>query len=242
MNPLLDEPISVALLRTAWAAALSADEFEAACRGTFDRMYPAGVVIAPLGEVAEHWIGVVCGMVKVDTNMADGKSTTFIGVNAGGWLGEGSLLKREPRPYEIVALQESRVAFMVRPTFEWLYNHSLSFNHFLISQLNARLAQFISMVERSRMHSPTEIIALGLTNLMEPGLSPSNPQTLLISQEELGKLCGLSRQATNKGLHQLMEQGLIEVEYRAILIKDLNGLRNTTRVALGSTPLGPAAT
>jgi len=234
MNPLLDEPLSVALLRTGWAATLSADELEVASRGTFDRIYPAGVVVAPLGEVAEHWIGVICGMVKVDTSLADGKSTTFIGVSTGGWLGEGSLLKRESRPYEVVALKESRIAFMSRPTFEWLYEHSLSFNHFLISQLNARLAQFISMVERSRMHSPTEIIAFGLASLLHPKLSPSPSQTLLISQEELGKLCGLSRQAANKGLHQLMEQGLIDVEYRAILVKDLEGLRSAARVVPGT--------
>ena len=37
---------------------------------------------------------------------ADGKPTSFIGVGTGGWFGEGSLLKDEPRRYDIVALRE----------------------------------------------------------------------------------------------------------------------------------------
>ena len=37
---------------------------------------------------------------------ADGKSMSFIGVGTGGWFGEGSLLKDEPRRYDIVALRD----------------------------------------------------------------------------------------------------------------------------------------
>lgn len=35
---------------------------------------------------------------------------TFAGVPAGGWFGEGSLIKAEARKYDVVALRESRVA------------------------------------------------------------------------------------------------------------------------------------
>lgn len=45
--------------------------------------YTAGSVVFQEGEPAEHWLGVLDGMVKVDTVSADGRSTTFIGVSWG---------------------------------------------------------------------------------------------------------------------------------------------------------------
>ncbi len=219
------EPLSSALRRTGWAQALNEREFEIANQGVFDRHYPAGALVAAKGELSDHWLGVVSGMVKVDTHFADGKTTTFIGVSAGGWLGEGALLKKEPRPYEVIALQDTRMAFMAGSTFRWLYEHSLAFNHFLIAQLNARLGQFISLVERSRMHSTPELVAYGLATLVDPQPEPSHGR-VCISQEELGKLCGVSRQVAARELHKLVEEGVIAVEYGAIRVKDMQGLRS----------------
>jgi CRP-like cAMP-binding protein len=65
----------------------------------------SGPVVCREGEPAQHWIGVLEGMVKVDTVSAKGRGTTFIGVSFGGWLGEGSLLKRELHHYEVLALR-----------------------------------------------------------------------------------------------------------------------------------------
>jgi len=165
-------------------------------------------------------------MVKVDGLSADGRSTTLSGVSSGGWLGEGSLLKREPRPYEVIALQDTRMAFMAGNTFRWLYDHSLAFNHFLIAQLNARLGQFISIVERARMHSTPELIAYGLATLVDPRPQTHMPGRVCISQEELGKLCGVSRQVAARELHKLVEDGGISVEYGAIAVKDMQRLRS----------------
>ena len=67
------------------------------------------------GEAVEAWVGVVDGLVKMANVSADGKPTSFVGVGSGGWFGEGSLLKDEPRRYDIVALRESAVAYMPAP-------------------------------------------------------------------------------------------------------------------------------
>jgi CRP-like cAMP-binding protein len=86
---------------------------------------------------------------------AAGKSVTFTGVGPGGWFGEGSLLKGEPRKYDIVALRDTRMAWMPRSTFDWLLGSSIAFNRYLLLQLNERLGQFIGLVEYARCSSPT---------------------------------------------------------------------------------------
>jgi CRP/FNR family cyclic AMP-dependent transcriptional regulator len=225
-----EEPLSGALRRSGWAAGLSEAEFDRVACAVFERRYPAGALIAAKGELPDHWLGVLAGMVKVDTNLADGKSTTFSGVAAGGWLGEGSLLKQEARPYEVIALQDTRMAFMPRATFAWLHASNLAFNHFLVSQLNARLGQFIALLERSRLHAMPELVAFGLASLLDPALSPSADDRVCISQEELGRLCGVSRQVAARGLHKLVEDGVIRMAYGAIEVRDRNGLRSAAGI------------
>jgi CRP/FNR family cyclic AMP-dependent transcriptional regulator len=46
-----------------------------------------------------------------------------------------------------------------------------------------------------------------------------------VSQEELGHLAGISRQRVNQALQTLEQARLLRVEYGAIVIEDLGGLR-----------------
>lgn len=60
----------------------------------------------------------------------EGKTVTYSCMLAGGWFGEGSVLKTEARKYDVVALRDTRVAFMPRSTFDWLLDNSIPFNRF----------------------------------------------------------------------------------------------------------------
>ena len=156
----------------------------------------------------------------------DGKPTSFVGVGAGGWFGEGSLLKDEPRRYDIVALRESAIAYMPRATFMWLLDTSMPFNRFLLTQLNERLGQFIGMVEHDRLLGPDARLARCLAVDVQPASSiRGSRRTLPISQEEIAQLAGLSRQRANQALQRLEQAGLLRIDYGGITVIDLPGLR-----------------
>jgi CRP-like cAMP-binding protein len=70
----------------------------------------------------------------------DGRSITLSGVPPGGWFGEGTVLKQENYRYNIQALRPSVVAGIPVETFHWLLDQSISFNRFVMNQLNERLA------------------------------------------------------------------------------------------------------
>ncbi|KAF1019171.1 MAG: hypothetical protein GAK30_03258 [Paracidovorax wautersii] len=151
---------TIAMLRAAaWARGLSPEQLARVERETQDRFYSAGEMVCQKNSAATHWIGVVEGMVKVDVLSADGRSTTLSGISDGGWLGEGSVLKSELRPYGVVALRDSRIALMPSQTFRFLIANSLTFCHFMINQLNARLGQFIAQAESYRMHDVSSRVA-----------------------------------------------------------------------------------
>ena len=187
------------------------------------RAFGAGSTVCLRGSPAMHWLGVVDGMVKVDTITADGRATTFAGVPAGAWFGEGAALKGELRPYAVVAIRDSNVAFMPRDTFLWLIDESRGFNRWLIGQLNARLGHYVALVESFRLQEPAARVAHCLSELFNPRLYPATNRQLVISQEEIARLSGLARQNTNRALHKLEEAGLIRVRYGAIEVLDLGG-------------------
>jgi len=208
-----------------WAQALAPDQRARVETEIVTRVCPVGGFVCRKGEPVEHWIGVIDGLVKMANVSADGKPTSFVGIPRGGWFGEGSLLKDEPRRYDIVALRASEIAYMPRATFLQLLDHSMAFNRFLLTQLNERLGQFIAMVEHDRLLGPDARIARCLAAMFNPYLYPGIGPVLPISQEELGQLAGMSRQRVNQALKRLEGAGLLRVDYGGVTVLDLPGLR-----------------
>jgi CRP-like cAMP-binding protein len=209
-----------------WSRSLTPEQLLRVESEIVTRHCPAGGFVCRKGDTVEHWIGVINGLVKMTNLSSDGKPTTFTGIPSGGWFGEGSLFKDEPRRYDVVALRDSHMAYMPRATFNWLLDTSIEFNRFLLIQLNERLGQFIAMVEHDRLLEPDARVARSLAAMFNPYLYPGIGPQLQISQEEIGYLAGLSRQRANQALKTLEKAGLLRVEYGSITVLDLEGLRN----------------
>ncbi|WP_191579563.1 Crp/Fnr family transcriptional regulator [Achromobacter insolitus] len=212
-------------LAAAWFRVLSAEQQVRVERDLSVQQVVAGSIIERKGELAQAWIGVLAGLVKVSVGNSEGKVASLTGVPAGGWIGEGSLLKREVRKYDIVALRDSVVARLPGTTFDWLLDTSIPFNRYLLHQLNERVAQFIGKAEYDRLLDPDARVARCLAELFNPLLYPGMGMRLTITQEEVGYLARVSRQRANQALRKLEEAGLLNVEYGAVRVLDLDGLK-----------------
>ena len=211
--------------RCVWAADLSEEQRDIVRRAMCVREYSQGDYVCHKGDKAEHWLGVLEGIVKITTVSPSGKSVTFTGVPTGGWFGEGAVLKAEIRKYDVMALRRSRIAFLPRETFQWLLDTSLPFTRFLLTQFNERLGQFIAAVEYERLLDIDSRVARAVSSLFNEHLYPGLGTTLEISQEEIGLLAGISRQRANQALKVLEQQGLVKVDYGVIEVLDLEGLQ-----------------
>jgi CRP-like cAMP-binding protein len=209
-----------------WSRELSEREAEMACAGITERSYRAGEHIFLRGDQFDYWTGVVAGLVRMSIVSRGGKAMTFTGLTAGAWFGEGTVLKKEARRYDMEALRDSRIALMEQGTFFWLYENSVAFNRFLVVQLNERLGQFIGLVEYGRTLDATARLARSIASLFNPILYPDLSLHLEITQEEIGALSGISRQNANQCLKRLEKEGLLRLEYGGVTILDLGGLRS----------------
>ncbi len=143
----------------AWSRELNEREIEVARAGIVEKSYRANEFIFMRGDHFEYWTGVVTGLARMGIVSRGGKATSFTGLTAGAWFGEGTVLKNEARRYDVVALRDTRLAMMDRSTFLWLFENSVGFNRFLVGQLNERLGQFIALLEYGRTLDATARLA-----------------------------------------------------------------------------------
>jgi CRP/FNR family cyclic AMP-dependent transcriptional regulator len=224
-----------------WAGTLSAAEFEQVLGESYERRLPVGGYGIRSGDPADIWVGVIEGLIKMSVSQPDGRHSTFTGVTAGGWCGEGSLLKTGCWRYDAVAVRPTRLACVPRHAFERLVSTNLAFNRFLLRQLNARLSLFIGLVEFDRLLGPDARVARCLASLFDPDLYPRAGNFVQLSQEEIGLLAAVSRQRTNESLHRLERDGLLRVEFGGVTVLDVSGLRRYGTVLADAPRAGDAA-
>lgn len=214
------------LARIPWLQALDEPERERAQDALIVTTAQPGDHICRLGRPVTYWFGLVDGLLKMNNDDSLGPVITFTGLAPGGWFGEGTALKHEPYRYNVQALRKSHVAGIPIATFDWLIDHSLGFNRFVMNQLNERLGQFIAAREIDRLGSPDLRVARNLAAMFHPLLYPNLGGILRITQQELAYLVGLSRQRVNEALTTLAELGWIRVEYGGVRLLDLQALRH----------------
>jgi len=220
MTSILDQ-----LSKHAWFLTLASEHQTLVAKTTVVQNFASGAFVARRGELSRYWIGVHSGLIKLAVYSLDGRSCTFSGVPAGGWVGEGSVIKREARKYDVIAVRHAEIMLIPEQTFHTLLAESLPFSAFVIRQLNERMGEFIASLQNTRLLSTDAQVAQAIAQLFHPVLYPRTMAVLEFSQEEIGLLTGLSRQRVNQALKHLAELNLVTTSYQSIRVVDLEGLR-----------------
>lgn len=213
------------LERWPWYRALPPELQSLVLTTTTERTAAAGDYIARAGEPCLHWYGLLRGFLQMYVVGADGAETTLYCLREGQWGGEGSLLKKELRRYDLRSLTPSHIFMVPVETFETLRQSSIVFNHFLCEIMNERMGVFVGMLEASRLLGPEMRVARGL--LMLAKNLDGDAQELLIPQHELALICGLSRQRVNMAISEFRRCGFVRSEFhKGILVVDVPRLRS----------------
>ena len=110
-------------------------------------------------------------------------------------------------------------------TFDWLRRSEPDFNEFVLLQIHERLHWFMGNDAAHRLLATERLIARALVGLVHPLQNPRGERYLMISQEELSNLASVSRQRCNPSLVALQRDGIVQLDYGAIRILDLNALQ-----------------
>jgi CRP-like cAMP-binding protein len=189
-----------------WFAHISPAQQESVTRAAYTVRAGKGEVVLPAREQALGWYAVLWGFVKLQSPGQDQQASSFLALTGGEWFGEGSAMKDEPRRYQVVALRDSELLCLPRARFRELIATNLTFNHAVMKHLNLRLGQAMAIIETQRHCNLEQRLALHLSRTFWHGLRRLN-----LSQEELGLLAGMSRQAVNRTLKGLEQRGFVSL-------------------------------
>jgi CRP/FNR family transcriptional regulator, cyclic AMP receptor protein len=169
------------------------------------------------GDRAQHWTGVLDGLLRICHDTPGHLPTALAGLAPGVWFGEGALLKRTIHDHDVVALRHSTLALVPASSFHWLLDNCPSMSRYVMDQLNERLNQCVAAAEIHLINNPDVKVARSIAALFDTR-QHQEPFLLRITQQELGTLVGLSRQRVNQALRALQERGLVKIEYSGLRV------------------------
>ena len=145
------------------------------------------------------------------------------------WFGEIGLFDDAPRTHDAHAAETTTLWHIPQASLlDWLYDHPPHWRELgLLMAEKLRLA-LVSM-EAQMLLPPTQRLAQRLLVLAHGTQASSAAgefrRHISVTQEELARMLGVSRQTTNQILQALKDQGLIALQRGALEILDIDALR-----------------
>lgn len=188
------------------------------------RAVKKGTTIFAKGDPGGSLFFVVHGTVKIGVTSVDGRGAVFNFINANEFFGEIALLDGLERTADASANTDCELLIIDRRDFIPFLQQHPPLATKLLELLCARIRWISDHVEQVIFPELSVRLAKALLRLAERQTSSASPK-LLITQQELSEMVGMSRESINKQLHEWVNQKLIQVQRGAIVLIDRESLQ-----------------
>jgi CRP-like cAMP-binding protein len=185
------------------------------------RRFQANDVIFREGDPGTGLYGVVSGRVVVTADSAEGRELILNVFGPGEFFGEIALLDGEGRSASAIAREPSELLFLDRQHFMPFLARSPEATTRIIRLLCRRLRRTTDLVEDSIFLPVSLRLAKQLLALVDVyGLQAKDQPTFPVSQGELGRMLGVSREIVARQLAIWRRAGLVEMQRGRITLRD----------------------
>jgi CRP-like cAMP-binding protein len=193
---------------------------------TYSRVerYAAGEQIFAKGMPGQSMMAVLRGTVRISSISVAGKEIVFNLINKGEIFGEIALLDGGERSGDATALTDCELLVLSRRDLMPMLENHADICLLLIKILCRRLRRTSEQLEDLMFRHLESRIAKALLQLAERPDLRGAALDLHLSQSELGKIVGGSRESVNKQLQIWHRAGLIRLAKGAIVIRDLTAI------------------
>ncbi len=191
--------------------------------------FAEGEVLFRRGDPGDRLFAVLAGRIMIGTPLQRGKVDVLNVLCTGRVFGELALMDGRERTADAVALADSRLLVLERGDFLFFLNRNGAAAARLVAALCTQLRSLCEpeWYEATRRSDVPGRLARKLLLLADvygkPGAGGLRID-LKLSQGELGKMTGASRESINAHLRSWRRQSLIEIDGGTIVIRDANGL------------------
>ena len=219
--------LAAVLQKTALFSSLSQPELQLLAARTVRKMFSAGEVLFNEGDACKGFHIISRGQVRVFKASSSGREQVLAVNVAGESVAEIPVFDDGPYPASGMAIEETEIAFISRKDFR---DYCLAHPEVALKVLafvGARLRRLVGIIEelsftttRQRLVSVLVRLAQSHGRKTERGIEVLLPG----SNQELANQLGTVREVISRNLMRLQAEGLLEVDARQIVIKDVKGL------------------
>ena len=182
--------------------------------------YAAGEVIYRIGDPLGGIYGVASGAVVAMVAPPKATPQPLHVITAGGWIGEGPFLSREPRRAGLRAATETQALYLALDEMDQMASLDPTvirrFTRILLINLDVLVRAFHDLQDPDEYKR----IARSLRRVVASEGAP-----IPLTQTALGIMSNASRKTVNAALQRFEKAGWVKSGYRAITIRDLEALR-----------------
>jgi len=180
------------------------------------------------GDEGDALYGVASGRVRIFAADDKGHEIFLNILGPGDTFGEIALLDGLPRTASAMATAASTLVIIPRLQFLKRLEVDPGLSEHLMRLLCERLRWVSDLVEESAFLAGPARVAKRLANLVETFGRPASEggREVSISQAELGRFLGISRQVINQYLRGWSEKGWIELKRGRIVVHNVEALRD----------------
>jgi CRP-like cAMP-binding protein len=194
------------------------------------RQYEEGVVIFMRGDPGDSLCGVATGRVRISASGPGGKEVFLNIMEPGDAFGEIALLDGSPRTATATAMARTELIVIPRDAFWRLLQSQPQLAAHLIQLLCKRVRWTAELMEDTALLSVPARLAKRLLSLASSlGREVQDGTKLTLSQVELARFLGLSRQITNQHLQTWRAKSWISLGRGSITIEDPGALERVVR-------------
>jgi CRP/FNR family cyclic AMP-dependent transcriptional regulator len=191
------------------------------------RSYTDGAIIFSQADPGDALYGVVTGKIRISASSPTGREMFLNIMEPGDTFGEIALLDGRRRTATASAISQSELIIITRDHFLELLKREPELVSHVVQLLCERIRWTSGLAEESALLSVPERLARRLLSLGQlHGHETPNGVELNISQEEVARFLGLSRQAVNQYLQDWKVQGWLTLGRGKIVIVDEHALRD----------------
>jgi len=167
------------------------------------------------------------GAVQLSNTSSTGREAVLGIAEAGMWFGELTLIIQQERVHDAKALVPTELMVVSKTHFFDVVNDNKEFLSELLHLVCRRYKWAIERIEATILRPvPVRLADRLLAELdMAQHTSASHPTELNLSQEQLGRMLGASRQTVNRLLKQWESENILTLTYGRIRLRNLSALR-----------------
>jgi CRP/FNR family cyclic AMP-dependent transcriptional regulator len=219
--------LSAVLEKTALFSSLTQPELHLLAARTVRKLFSAGELLFSEGEPCSGLHIIVRGKVRIFKTSASGREQVLAENVPGESIAEIPIFDGGPYPASAAAVEDTDLAFISRRDFNAYCLEHPEVALKVLSVVGARLRRLVGIIEelsfttiRQRLISALIKLAQNEGKTTARGIEFQLPST----HQELAHQLGTVRELISRNLMRLQAEGLLDVDARQIVVKDIKGL------------------